>query len=108
MIKKVAFLLFAFVVVMGVSNQLKAYPSFQCTNPPYDQVVDPSTGKIYGKSTNTCECCQNNNYNPTGCTQDVRVKCNSAPINSSLILLIVAGVGLGGFLLYRNKENLMV
>ncbi len=107
MIKKLIFLLCLFVTVAGMVNQVNAYPSFQCTNPPYDQVNDPATGKIYGHSNSTCECCQNNNYNPTGCTNEVRIQCNSAPINSSLILLIVAGVGLGGFMLYRNKENFL-
>lgn len=107
MIKKLAQLLFLVIMVAGVATKVNAYPSFQCTSPPYDQVYDPSTGKIYGHSTNTCECCQNNNYNPTGCTQDVRIKCSSVPINSNLIFLIIAGVSIGGFVLYRSKANML-
>ena len=95
------------MMVAGIANRAMAYPSFQCTSPPYDQVYDPDTKKIYGSSTSTCQCCQNNNYNPTGCTQEVRIQCNSAPINSSLILLIIAGVGIGSFVLYRNKESFL-
>jgi hypothetical protein len=107
MIKKHALLLFLVVLLASVATKVSAYPSFQCTSPPYDQVVDPSTGKIYGSSTNTCQCCQNNNYNPTGCTQDVRVQCNSVPINSNLIFLIIAGMSIGGLVLYRSKANLL-
>jgi hypothetical protein len=107
MIKKLTLFLVLVVMLAGITTQVNAYPSFQCTSPPYDQVVDPATGKIYGSSTSTCQCCQNNNYNPTGCTQDVRVQCNSVPINSNLIFLIIAGMSIGGLVLYRSKANLL-
>jgi hypothetical protein len=92
--------------LLSLNSFSQGFPSFQCTNPPYDQVKD-ANGNIYGHSTNTCECCANNNYNPTGCTNQVRQACTTgAPINGGLVFLLISGVGLGAWTLHKEKAKI--